>query len=123
MFEKVNIKFRKAKILMIFVLTMTTFIACDGYKPNYAAPTINQEKMAAIMSDLHILEAHLQNVEAAQRDSIKNLMYDQLFRIHQIDTTEFYRNQKIYFSHSETVEPLYEKVLENIEAEFEKGGK
>jgi hypothetical protein len=123
MFEKVNIELKKAKVLMIFVLTISIFIACDNYKPNYAEPTVNQEKMAAMMVDLHILEAYLQNVEAAKRDSIKSTLYDQLFKTHQVNATEFYKNQKIYFSHSETIEPLYDKVLEKIEREYEKGGK
>jgi hypothetical protein len=113
-----NIKLQKITFLIQLFLMTIVFVACDNYKPNYAEPTIEKEKMAKILKDVHVIEAHLQNIEAATRDSIRNMLYDQLFKIHNTDTTEFYRNHKIYFSHSELVEPLYDDVLLNIEEEM-----
>lgn len=120
MVEKGNLKLGKTNILMVFILMTLGFVACSDYKPNYAEPTIEEDKMALIMADLHILEAYLQNTDPSKRDSIKSLLYDQLFKIHQLDSTTFYKNHKIYFSNSKTIEPLYEKVLEQIEVEAKK---
>lgn len=115
MFEKEKIKLNKTIFLIQLLLLMIVFVACDNYKPNYAEPTIEKERMAKILTDVHLIEAHLQNIEAATRDSIRNMLYNQLFKIHKTDTTEFYSNHKIYFSHSDLIEPLYDDVLLNIE--------
>lgn len=111
-------KFKNAIFLIQLLVVIIVFSACDNYKPNYAEPTIDEEKMVNILTDVHILEAHLQNIEAATRDSVRNMMYDQIFKIHQIDTVDFYENHKRYFSHSELIEPLYDKILLNIEEEI-----
>lgn len=81
-------------------------------EPEHNTPTINQEKMAQIATDLHIIEAHLQNSPAKLRDSIRSLMYFQLYKIHEVDSTELIENQKMYYQNPKAVEKLYGRVLE-----------
>jgi len=111
-------KSKNVVFLIQLFIVIIVFSACDNYKPSYAEPTIGKEKMAKILTDLHIVEAHLQNIEAATRDSIRSMLYDQLFKTHEIDTVEFYENHKKYFSHSELIEPLYDDILLNIEEDI-----
>ncbi|NJN78963.1 MAG: DUF4296 domain-containing protein [Saprospiraceae bacterium] len=93
---------------------------CDNYMPKHSEPTIDKEKMAKMVTDVHIIEAYVQNVNAAERDSVKAVLYNELFEIYEIDTTEFYKNQRSYYNNPEVVEDLYKTVLENLE-ENDKG--
>lgn len=88
---------------------------CDNYAPKQGTPTINTSKMSDIVADVHIIEAYIQNVDAKKRDSVKTVLYRELFEIHKIDTAEFYKNQRIYYNNPEAVEKLYEAVLKNLE--------
>lgn len=99
-----------------FLILMVIFIqACDKFEPARQTPTIDKEKMAQISADLHIIEAYLQNSPATTRDSIKSLMHYQLYEIHEIDSTELFENQQLYYQNPSEVEALYGRVLEILE--------
>jgi hypothetical protein len=101
-------------IWWILILLMVFGFGCDNYAPKQGKPTIEEAKMAEMVTDVHIIEAYLQNVGAKQRDSVKTVLYQELFDIYKIDTTEFYKNQRIYYNNPEAVEKLYEEVLNNL---------
>lgn len=98
-------------IMMIIILLQ----ACDNFEPEHETPSIDKEKMAQISADLHIIEAYLQNSPAVTRDSLKSLLYYQLYAIHDLDSTELFENQKLYYQNPSEVEALYGRVLEILE--------
>ncbi|MGB1121803.1 MAG: DUF4296 domain-containing protein [Saprospiraceae bacterium] len=102
------------------ILTIIFFSACNNSGKLLEEPTIDQEKMAQIATDLHIIEAHLQNAPAKQRDSIKSLLYHQVYKIHNIDSTELLQNQKIYYQQPEMVEAIYGRILELLDEKEKK---
>lgn len=99
-----------------FLIMMIIFLqACDDFEPKHEAPSIDKEKMAQISADLHIIEAYLQNSPATTRDSLKSLLYYQLYEIHDLDSTELFENQKLYYQNPSEIEALYGRVLEILE--------
>ena len=98
-------------IWWILTILIVFGFGCDDYKPKYAEPTIDEKTMAEMVSDIHLIEAYSQNVKASDRDSIKSVMYQALFEMYEIDTTEFYKNQRLYYENPVAVEKLYKEVL------------
>lgn len=99
-----------------FLILVTIFFsACHNSENTLQEPTINKEKMAQIAADLHIIEAHLQNSPAKQRDSIKSLLYYQMYKIHKVDSTELFENQQIYYQKPKEIEAMYGRVLEILD--------
>ena len=76
--------------------------------------------MAQISADLHIIESHLQNSPAKQRDSIRSILYYQLYEIHKLDSTELFENQLIYYKNPKEIEKIYGRVLEILGEKEEK---
>jgi hypothetical protein len=101
-------------IWCILIILMVFGFGCNNYKPKYETPTIEKTKMADMVADVHIIESYIQNIDAKQRDSIKTVLYRELFEIHNIDTTEFYKNQQQYYTNPALVEDLYKDVLEKL---------
>lgn len=96
-----------------FLILVIIFLqACNSFEAEQETPTIDREKMAQISADLHIIEAHLQNAPAKQRDSIRSILYYQMYKIHEVDSTELFENQQIYYQNPKEVEAMYGRVLE-----------
>ena len=98
-------------IWWILTILIVFGFGCDDYKPEHGVPTIDEKTMEEMVSDVHLIEAYAQNVKASKRDSIKSVMYQALFEIYEVDTTEFYRNQRMYYEDPVAVENLYKEVL------------
>lgn len=102
-------------IWLVLISIMIFGVACNNYAPKHEKPTIPQEEMANIAADIHIIEAHAQNIPAKDRDSVKSIMYDQLFKIHKIEPDFFYENQQLYYKNPDAVEKLYIRVSEVLD--------
>lgn len=107
-------------ITWVFVITLIFFYACSNSGNDIGTPKIDREKMAQISADLHIIESHLQNSPAKQRDSIRSTLYYQLYKIHEVDSTELFENQQIYYQKPKEVEKMYGRVLEILGEKEEK---
>lgn len=95
-------------------------MGCDDYAPKHEKPTIAEKKMAEMVADVHLIEAYVQNVKAEERDSVKSVLYHELFEMYAIDTAEFYKNQRLYYEDPAKIETLYKAVLEKLD-ETDKG--
>jgi hypothetical protein len=105
----------KMKSIWCILGTLMVFgCGCDDYAPKHGTPTIEQSKMADMITDVHIIESYIQNIDAKKRDSVKTILYHELFEIYEIDTTEFYKNQRSYYENPMAVEGLYKDVLEKL---------
>lgn len=76
--------------------------------------TVAEEKLIEVLVDIHIAEAALQPVYEANKDSLANLYYDQIFEIHDFDRETFFKNIAILRKHPELTRDIYKKVTERI---------
>ena len=102
------------KTLVFFLLTfLSIVISCKKAGP--ADLSISEEKMIAILVDLHIAEAAILSANKAQKDSIGGIYYKQIFDMHEIQDSIFYQNLEIISSNPIRTEAIYEVVIEKIE--------
>jgi|AntRauTorckE5430_2_1112549.scaffolds.fasta_scaffold05170_2 hypothetical protein len=102
-------------IYCVLTILIVFGLGCDDYAPKYEEPTIDEKKMAEMVANVHIIEAYAQNVKATERDSVKAVLYNELFEMYAIDTAVFYENQRLYYENPTAVENLYEDVLQILE--------
>lgn len=72
--------------------------------------------MPALLADLHVAEAIIQNANAATRDSIADFYYQQIFMIHELDEADFDSTMVILREDPSRLAPIYTQVLEILAA-------
>lgn len=102
-------------IWRILTILIAFGFGCSNYAPEHGKSTIDEKKMAEMVADIHIIEAYIQNVQATERDSVKTILYHELFKIYAVDTAVFYENQRLYYENPAKVETLYKAVLEKLD--------
>ena len=75
---------------------------------------IDDDKMIAVLTDIHVAEAAAQSLRREQKDSILSLYYEQVFYIHQISREEFERTMLVLRGDPDHLENLYNKILEEL---------
>lgn len=88
------------------------FLAIAGCKSTPEG-VLNEEKMVAVFTDIHIAEGRLK-VVGIFTDSAKKMapvLYDQLYRTHQITAEEFQKSYDYYTSDPKKLEAILDKVI------------
>ncbi len=96
-------------ISLIFLFSLL-FFSCKKNEIEENA-SLNIEKMSEVLADLHLTEAHLQQVSLEKRDSLRSVLYQQVFRSHQVSEEVFYSCHAIYFKNPTAVDSIYSRVL------------
>lgn len=78
-------------------------------------PSIPEEKMVKILADLHVSEAAIMSLNHKVKDSVSQLYYSQVFEIHEVTDSVFYKDLEILRKDPRKVEKMYEKVVAEIE--------
>ena len=76
---------------------------------------IPDEKMIKILVDLQIAEASSMSLGRTVKDSVIGVHYDQVFKIHGVNDSIFFKEFEILRSNPARVEAIYQKVFEEIE--------
>ena len=75
---------------------------------------MEEEALVGLLVDMHLAEAAANNLHGSQKDSIIQLYYNQVFRIHGIDSTTFNTVYDKLEAQPELFEHVYETVVEEI---------
>lgn len=104
------------KKLRLLLWIMVLFTACkETVSPTpFLEPDISEEKMIALLLDVHLAEAATQTEKSNKKDSLLHLYYQDVFRIHNISKEDFERNLEAWFDNPELADKLYEKVVESL---------
>ena len=73
---------------------------------------VPESQLPALLADLHIAEAIIQNANASTRDSIADLYYQQIFMLHELDEADFDSAMAILREDPSRIGPIYTKILE-----------
>ena len=87
-------------------------VACEA--PEKRVTTITDQKVVAIMTDLHYAEAATVGLVGVRKDSLVSVYYDQVFALHKVSEEEYRENLEIL---SEDV-PRFQKILNEVEEVF-----
>ena len=88
--------------------------------------TMEEERLIPLLLDAHIVEGALQPLYEAHKDSMMNVYYNQLFTIHQVDSSEFFHNLRVLRKNPDLGKKIYDKVMKafnEMEASNKAGGK
>ncbi len=95
------------------------FSACYQSIP-IEKPILSEDKMIIILKDIHLAEALLSEItDRRAKDSTAIIYYNEIFRIHQVDTANFEQSMNAYFSNPAQLDSLYNKVSLKIGEEKE----
>ncbi|SDG03431.1 protein of unknown function [Dyadobacter soli] len=101
-------------LLALFLLLLS---ACsEEEKPPKG--TLSEEKMAVILTDIHLAEARVNRLQLKSLDSslmIFNRLKTDIWKKHKVDTTAYRESYSYYMSHPERMTTIYEKVNKKVE--------
>lgn len=103
--------------IALLTLFSVFFSACsEDEKPPKG--TLPEEKMAAILTDIHLAESRVNRLQLKSLDSslmIFNRLKSDIWKKHKVDTTAYRESYNYYMSHPEQMTTIYEKVNKKIE--------
>lgn len=102
--------------LRIFLLTFLLTACSSDDKPENLIP---QDKMAKILSEIHILEAQINNLHFQHQDSSVYIYQKKRFEImktFELDTTSFKVSLKYYLLNPDKMKEVYVEVKKLLEA-------
>jgi hypothetical protein len=110
-------------LLKILLLPLLFFFASCDSEERPPEDVLPQDKMVAILSEIHIAESRIVQMHLKSMDS-SVLMYDyfqkKLYKKHQTDSTQYKNSYDYYASDPKRLEDIYDKVAKKIEARQKK---
>ena len=97
-------------------------MACDSDEQP-PKDIIAEDKMAAILADIHLAESRVSRMQLQSLDSsamVFNQLQKQIWAKQQVDTLRYRESYSFYTTHPQYMTRIYEKVLKNIEAREKK---
>ncbi len=74
-----------------------------------------EDKLVEVIRDIHIAESAMQNLIDLTKDSIGEIYYAQIFRIHKVKKEDFDSSMVILRRDPERMGVIYDRVLEDME--------
>jgi hypothetical protein len=109
---------RIANISLLLILSAVLFLSCEGdEKPPKG--TLSEEKMAEILSEVHLAESRVTRLQLKSLDSsllIFNKLKEDIWKKQKVDTLVYRNSYDYYMSHPLVMSRIYEKVEKKIEA-------
>ena len=99
------------KAVIIALLGVLCFLGCK----EEIKPSLSEEKMVDVLTDLHLAEASMLTLNKKLKDSVYLVYYGQIFEIHQVKDSVFFKDLELLRKDPERVEKVYAKVVDNIE--------
>lgn len=104
-------------ICLVLMIGLLTGCQTDNRPDNL----VDTDKMANILTDVHLAEARVSRLGVASIDS-SNLMYkrfeSRILRKHGVDTMDYEKSYVYYSSHPREMEVIYKQIVEKLEKEL-----
>ncbi len=101
----------------LLALLMTVLSACsEDEKPPKG--TLSEEKMASILTDIHLAESRVNRLQLKSLDSslmIFNRLKSDIWKTQKVDTVAYRESYSYYMTRPELMTRIYEKVNKKIE--------
>ena len=107
-----------ANISLVLVLFGILFSSCENdEKPPKG--TLSEEKMATILSEIHVAESRVTRLQLKSLDSsllIFSKLKNDIWKKQKVDTLVYHNSYDYYMSHPQLMSRIYENVEKKIEA-------
>lgn len=101
------------KLNTFFAILMFSIILWSCKKE--VQPTLSDDKLVAILTDLHLAEASFMTLNQNVKDSIYKVYYQQIFEIHEVTDSTFFKDFELLRRNPKKLEKVYKNVIEEIE--------
>lgn len=101
-----------SKLCLFFLLFVLSATSCTEQE---IEPLIEEPMMIRLLADLHVSEAATQHFEVVIRDSFRQVYYEQIFEIHEIDQALFEEELKNLKKNPKKLNTYYDKVIKLLE--------
>ncbi|MFN4146216.1 MAG: DUF4296 domain-containing protein [Runella sp.] len=91
--------------------------------PKVPEGTVSEEKMAKILTEIHLIEARVSRLSLTSLDSstvITEHLKQQVFKKYQVDSAAYNRSYQFYSTNPAFLERIYQQVLKDLEAREKK---
>jgi len=102
----------KLRVFILVLIISFSFLSCQEGE---IKPQIPDEEMIKILTDLHIAEAAILSLNQKIKDSISTVYYQQIFEIHGVTDSIFYKDLEFLRKDAKRLEGIYQKVIVEIE--------
>jgi len=99
------------KIIGIVFLGIICFLGCK----EDLKPTLSDDKMVDVLTDLHLAEAAMLTLNKRIKDSVYLVYYKQVFEIHDVKDSVFFKDLELIRKDPVWIAKIYEEVVINIE--------
>ncbi|MCB0568259.1 MAG: DUF4296 domain-containing protein [Phaeodactylibacter sp.] len=97
------------------VLVCCAALSFWGCGHKQAALPIEEGKLVSVLIDVHLAEAAAQNLRGHTKDSILDMYYEQIFKIHGLDQATFESTMLSIRENPERLEAVYAEVMKEME--------
>ena len=109
--------------LSILLLNGWLLAACTRPQDDKPDNLIPEERMSAILTEIHLAEARVSRMNLGSSDS-SNIVYkrleNQIFKTMKVDTSAYTRSYVYYSSHPREMESIYTKIADNLKKKSDK---
>lgn len=103
--------FSRIQLIFLGIFIIIFMTNCKNDEKKLLIP---EEKLIAILTDIHLAEAALKNVKKDKKDSLGALYYDQVFTIHNVSREQFETDLDNLRSSPKRIAEVYDKILEQL---------
>jgi hypothetical protein len=103
---------------LIFIVLLGILSSCNHEAPR---PTIPEDKMVRIMSDLVVADAAAASFSGYQKDSLLQVYYKQVYEMNGVTLADYEKNLRIYADDIERMDRMTQKVSDKFMGEKKPG--
>ncbi|GAB3576965.1 hypothetical protein GCM10027578_43810 [Spirosoma luteolum] len=99
------------------LLSLVMLLACEAPEDKRPDDVIPEDRMANILTEIHLIEARVNRFALPSGDSSRALykhLEGQLFRRMKVDTATYSRSYIFYSSHPKEMQRIYESVVDQL---------
>ena len=101
----------------ILVFALSVILAACGEQEKYVvipSDVLAKEKMAEVLTDIHIVEAEANLKTLPDSASTEKLSFQKIFEKNKITKDQYEKSLKFYIDHPELLGEVYDKVLNEL---------
>jgi hypothetical protein len=91
------------------------FILCCACEAGHKKLPIPEKKLIQILTDAHYAEAALQDVYGSQKDSLKQVYFQEIYQLYETSEEELNKTMDILRKDPVRLDKIYQQVVENLQ--------
>ncbi len=100
------------KYLLFTIFCYLSLLSCNKNKTDLP---IERDKLIAILMDVHLAEAAMQETTLENKDSLGKLYYQKIFNLYGVTEAEFNKSMFLIRQNPKELDAIYKEVIETMD--------